>query len=249
MQEINNCMKSIFLSACILILSISINVNAQNLTLSHSGNDVSNNTLDINGTPSQEIKAIFNITNTSNSDINIKVKKRVNEDIDGTDNTFCLTSCFSPDVYESPDHYTVGAGQTTSSEVFYVQFYPNGMSGNAQISYEVFNVDNVDDKVTVTVNFNITPSSIYTDGMNASIRAFPNPAIGPKVNFNFSLPLGMLNPRLTVYNLLGVKVIEKELDTNIQEFELDISKLSKGIYLYSLDADNKRIITKKLIVR
>lgn len=242
-------MKSILSTSLLLILAMAFQAKAQNLTLSHSGNDVSNNVVNIDGAPSDEIKVIFSITNTSNSSINVKVKKRVNEDIEGADNTFCLTSCFSPDVYESPEHYTIGAGETTGSEVFYVQFYPNGLSGNAQISYEVFNVDNAEDKVTVTVNYNITPTGINNEKVNVNVKAFPNPTVGPFVNFSISLPSSVSKPKLVVYNLLGVKVAEKEIGTANQSIELDVSHLSKGIYLYSILSGNKMIITKKLIVR
>jgi hypothetical protein len=123
------------------------------------------------------------------------------------------------------------------------------MSGNAQISYEVFNVDNVEDKVTVTVNYNITPTGINDEILNVNVKAFPNPTAGSFVNFSILLPSSVSNPKLAIYNLLGVKVLEKEIDSANQNIELDISRFPKGIYLYSVFSENEILITKKLIVR
>jgi hypothetical protein len=235
-----------------LFIVISTNwfyASAQNLTLGNNDVNVSNGIVNIEGTPNDEIKVVFNITNSSASDINIKIKKRVNEDLVGSDNTFCLTSCFNPDVYESPEYYTIAAGETTGSDVFYVQFYPNGISGSAQITYEVFNIDNTEDKVAVTVNYNISPTGVTINELNPFINAYPNPVTGSRVNFNISIQSSISNPRLTIYNLLGVKVIQVELSSLNSDIEVDISKLSKGIYLYTLEGNNKNLVAKKLIIR
>jgi hypothetical protein len=242
-------MKRLLFTLVIIISANLFYAHAQNLTLSRNDVDVSNDVVNIEGTPNDEIKVVFNITNTSALDINIKIKKRVNEDIEGSDNTFCLTSCFNPDVTESPDPYTIAAGETTNNDVFYVQFYPNGISGNAQISYEVFNVDNNEEKVTVTVNYIITPTGVVVNELSSNIKAYPNPVTGSRINFNFSIQPSVSNPRLKVFNLLGVKVFEVELSYLNSDIEVDISKLSKGIYLYTLEGNSKNLITKKLIVR
>jgi len=80
------------------------------------------------------------------------------------------------------------------------------------------------------------------------VYAFPNPAI-VNVRFEFAnLPVGEY--RLTIYNILGVKVWNRQYFINGPRTEkIDISTLRKGTYLYSLTNDKgKTITTRRLIV-
>ncbi len=159
-----------FILSASLFLAIFLTANAQSLTLHHQGADVSNGEINIQGEPSdEEIKVVINITNTTSTPIDVKVKKNVRADIEGAINTFCLGNCFDPSVTESPVAYTLNGNTTTGYDDFYVQFFPNGNSGTAQIIYEVFDSNNPDDKVTVTVNFTIetfSPSFVLHHGEN-----------------------------------------------------------------------------------
>ncbi|WP_456424444.1 S8 family serine peptidase [Lutibacter sp.] len=70
---------------------------------------------------------------------------------------------------------------------------------------------------------------------------FPNPA---KNNINFKFPIGVENIEVNIYNLLGKKVFQKNIQKNNPT--ADISYLVKGIYMVQIEGDNS-IKTLKLL--
>lgn len=241
--------KSILLIIVLTMLG-ALSIKAQSLTLSYNGGDVSNGVIDVEGLASAaDIKVAFSITNTSESAISVKVKKNVRQDIEGSVNTFCFGACFPPETVESPDEYPIGAGATLGPDIFYVQLYPEGNSGVAQIVYEVFNVANPEDKVSITVNFTIQPTGIALNAKDIFLRAYPNPTLGEYVFVEYSLPNGVSKASFTLYNMLGVRVHGMAIENRSGKIEISTNSLPKGIYLYSIEANGNRLATKRLIVK
>ena len=84
--------------------------------------------------------------------------------------------------------------------------------------------------------------------LNPNLYAFPNPAIN-EVKFEFS-DLKRGNYDLKIFNILGLEVYaESHTVSGSKTVKIDISRLKKGTYLYSLvDDKGKAITTKRLIV-
>ncbi len=232
--------------------NVTVTVNfsfiSYSLMLFYNDIEVSNGEININETTSDdEIKVVINIKNNSEETINVKVRKNVRDDIEGAENTFCLGSCFDPTVTESPTSLTIEAGETTGSDDFYVLFLPHGNTGEAQIIFDVYNEEFTDDMVTVTVNFTITPTSINILKKEVSISAFPNPAFGTSLFINYNLPQ-LEKVFISIYNILGVQIFNESIINTSGKIEVDINSLPKGIYLYSLESNGRKLITKKLII-
>jgi hypothetical protein len=75
----------------------------------------------------------------------------------------------------------------------------------------------------------------------------PNPATSTTL-IKYSLPKNGTS-KLTVYNTLGKCVLTKKTDAKMGEnsYELNVSELASGIYIYSLEFEGKSI-SKRLIV-
>lgn len=119
----------------------------------------------------------------------------------------------------------------TTSKVAVAYMKPNGVNPKA-VFYTV-----------------IDPTSTMRTASNRpDIYAHPNPAISD-VRFEFS-NLKPSNYTLKIYNILGVVVKQASYQlSGFQTVKLDISKLRKGTYLYSLsDAKGKTIATRRLMV-
>jgi endonuclease I/chitodextrinase len=82
-----------------------------------------------------------------------------------------------------------------------------------------------------------------TAGLNTSdfntFKMYPNPTNGNKIYFNASQDI-----KVTIYNVLG-KLIQTE-NLNAHTNSMDISSLSKGVYILKINSENQ-FITKKLI--
>lgn len=81
-----------------------------------------------------------------------------------------------------------------------------------------------------------------------NVFAYPNPVIALARFEFFNLPPG--DYELSIYNLLGVPLIQKHYQINGNRTErIDVSDLRKGPYLYALkDERGNTIITKRLVV-
>ncbi|MEO0340258.1 MAG: T9SS type A sorting domain-containing protein, partial [Bacteroidota bacterium] len=87
-----------------------------------------------------------------------------------------------------------------------------------------------------------------TDEVKPGVYAFPNPAI-VNVRFEFA-NLNRGKYRLSIQNVLGVEVWHKDyiVDQNFIDL-VDVSFLSKGTYLYSLqDSDGNFLMTRRIVI-
>jgi len=124
-------------------------------------------------------------------------------------------------------------------------FYSNETTSKVAVAYMKPNGVNPE-AVYYTVS---DPSStMRTSNGRPDIYAYPNPAIND-VRFEFS-NLKPSEYSLKIYNILGVVVMEEKYPLNgFNTKKLDVSKLRKGTYLYSLsDAKGKTVATRRLMV-
>ena len=145
------------------------------------------------------------------------------------------------DITEGIDDPKIQVPQISQS----YHFYSNETTSKVAIAYMKPNGVN-----PTVVNYTVSdPSSTMRTASNRpDIYAYPNPAIND-VRFEFS----NLKPSeyvLKIYNILGVVVMEEKYELNgFKTVKLDVSKLRKGTYLYSLsDAKGKTIATRRLMV-
>lgn len=230
----------------IFLACLSFETAAQSLTLHYNGVDVSNAEITVNGLPTADyIKAIFLITNTTASTIDVMAKKRVIEELAGSYNTFCLGNCYPPEVNETTESFPISAGAITDNDDFYIEFLPEGNTGTSKIEYEVYNESNIDDKVTVIVNFNVSLTGINTFTSNASLNINSNSS---NTTVNYSLPNQSANSKLIITNILGVRQYELPVNEQSGRIELPTGNLPRGIYICSLQQEGRTVVAKKFIV-
>ncbi|MFK7808986.1 MAG: T9SS type A sorting domain-containing protein [Saprospiraceae bacterium] len=129
----------------------------------------------------------------------------------------------------------------------------NFFSNDAKEAIAEVTVDpETNDPISVTYKSNEvddpTSSMKYVDQGRADIFAYPNPAIND-VRFDFiNLPTDTYD--LKIYNILGVEVYSQEYSiTDRKTVKMDLSRMRKGTYLYSLvDSRGKPVTTKRLVV-
>jgi hypothetical protein len=152
---------------------------------------------------------------------------------------------------EAYNNYTVAASKGDN-------FRDNIEIINAQdISAGVYTV-NVTHKGTLQnglQNFSLIINGLKSESLSTldvdleenSILVFPNP-VNDDV-FKIKLDSNKFQKvKINIYNLIGVKEIEAK-SSNQNIIEMDVSNLSKGIYLLQIQDDNDMIIsTKKIIV-
>ncbi len=140
--------------------------------------------------------------------------------------------------------YREGAGTTTEQQLY--SFSDNVSTLNAhQISYRLKQIDyngtfsysNIIEVTVLPVRFSLSQN-------------YPNP-FNPSTLISFSIP-NRENVALDVYNLLGQKVtsiLNKEMEGGSYEINFDASKLSAGIYFYTLRAGSFTSTKKMMLLK
>ncbi|PLK43381.1 T9SS type A sorting domain-containing protein [Emticicia sp. TH156] len=77
---------------------------------------------------------------------------------------------------------------------------------------------------------------------------YPNPANDFAV-FDYSITGNLNNASMAFYNLLGNEIASFELDKSDRKLKVNTTNWDSGVYLYQLVVDNKKVVTKKLLVR
>ena len=72
------------------------------------------------------------------------------------------------------------------------------------------------------------------------------------INANYIMIEGLTtqssNTRVGLFNILGGKILDTELDNSTNTQEISINGLSKGIYIIELESASERL-TKKLLIQ
>lgn len=136
------------------------------------------------------------------------------------------------------------AGNGNSNTVNKYSFTDNEIV-SGKYSYRLKQLDN-DGRYSYSGIVNVELGNLPTEfslGQN-----YPNP-FNPSTTFTFDLPVES-HATLSVYNLLGEKVatlIDGIMKEGTHHVKFDGSNLTSGIYIYSLEAGNKKF-TKKMIL-
>lgn len=203
------------------------------------------------GEPDDDVMtARIDVKNNSAEDKDVKVKKHYAEGdvLANTINYFCWTACYGPDTYESPFPLTIGAGQVVQN--FFGDYNPSNVPGKSKITYVFFDMNNRDDSVAVTVEFNASPASVAeipAETVKFS-DAYPNPAVS-KVNVDYSIDAKFGKASIVISNMLGSKVEEISLTEPAGTARIMISDMLNGIYFYSLVVDGQVAGTGKFVVK
>ena len=110
------------------------------------------------------------------------------------------------------------------------------------------NYDNSDDCTSVIFKLVYDPTSIETTPVASKLRAYPNPA-SDNVTIEYAYAGNSNAVNLVIKNLVGATLYTKKLDVNGNKVKVDVSEYSSGIYFYSIEADGRPLVTKKLLVK
>ncbi len=244
-----------FLYTATLLLSAII-LHAQLIVLDTNENEITNDTITVYGTPNQDfIKVIMHLSNIGETNLHIAVRKIEISIVEGMSNNFCWNSfCYSDQVYDigdiNADPIVLEPDSTTADDDFYTELWLDGKEGLSTVIYEFYDINEVFETVSVTVNFNISSTTnILTRPLASESlgEASPNPARG-FTSIPFEISADGKNAQLVVRNLLGNIVHQQNLQLGNQKVRIDTSNLSNGIYIYSLVVDNQTLASKRLVV-
>ncbi|MFW5725508.1 MAG: T9SS type A sorting domain-containing protein [Bacteroidota bacterium] len=245
-------MKKLLHTLSILLLTV-FAAHSQVVLLDADGEDITNQTITVTGTTDESyIRANIFFSNSGDEDVEVWVRKHEVDLAPSHANTFCWVGfCFTPLVFEVDSPVVLASGESSTSDDFYTELYPEGASGTSQVMYEFYDDRDSFETVTVSIIYEVeTPTSAdYLSNTNQwrLEDARPNPARS-HTWINYQVPADARNASIVVRNLLGNPVINEDLSASENKLRLDTSRLSNGIYIYSLLIDNQVVQSKRLVV-
>jgi hypothetical protein len=236
----------------LIIILHSVLFFSQSLVILNKGYNVTNKEVSIEGNASDdEMTVFFKINNSSNEQVQVKVRKIENSVVPGSQNSFCLGVCYAPAVSESIFPYTIPAGESTRDSIFSVTYCPIGNAGKSVIKYEVFDILNPENnKVSVTVNFTGSPSSGIDEQITAkgTLLIYPNPCHLDQVTIQFSDTSIMRFDKIILSDISGI-VLDSFFNTDHSgNFLIDVHNYPNGLYFLSLIGEKGPLKTEKIII-
>lgn len=243
-------MKKIF---TLILMFATVCTFAQSLTVAYEGNAVNNgDTLEVivpqlNTT----VDYYLDLTNVTDNDVTMVVYKNELDMVAGASASLCIGgTCFPPTTTESNPiviaaHTTLS--HTTSADAFHLG-YKTTAAGTSYVMFSFTNYDNSDDCTSVVFKLVYDPTNIETIPVTSKLRAYPNPA-SDNVTVEYAVSGNANNVQLVIKNMLGATLYTKSLDVNGSKVRMDVSEYPAGIYFYSIEADGRPLVTKKLLVK
>ena len=225
-------MKKIFTLIFALVIAASC-AFAQSLTLTYEGNPVGNGDTielmvpELNST----VDYYLDVNNISDEDVTVRAYKEELGMVEGATVSLCFAGlCYPPTTSSSGT--TVIPAQSTlphSSDYGFHFSYKTPMAGTSFVRFVFANEDNYDDNASITFKL------VYPASDNVTIE--------------YAYSGNSDNVKLVVKNMLGTTLLTKKLDANGNKVKVDVSEYNAGIYFYSIEADGRPLITKKLLVK
>lgn len=243
-------MKKIF---TLILMLATVATFAQSLTVAYEGTAVNNgDTLEVvvpqlNTT----IDYYLDLTNVTDNDVNMVVYKNDLDLVAGASSSLCIGgTCFPPSTTES-NPFVIAAhttlSHTTSNDAFHLG-YKTPVAGTSYVMFTFSNYDNSDDCTSVVFKLVYDPTSVDVVSYATKMRAYPNPA-SDNVTVEYAVSGNANKVQLVVKNLLGATLYTRNLDVNANKVKMDVSEYPAGIYFYSIEADGRPLVTKKLLVK
>lgn len=245
-------MKKIF---TLILMLTTVAAFAQSLSVTYEGTPVNNgDTLEVivpqlNST----VEYYLDLTNVTDEDVTAVVYKSDLEMSEGASASLCVGgSCFPPTTTESnpfviPAHFTLSHTGDNPGNAFHLG-YKALVAGTSYVMFTFANYDNGDDYVSVTFKLVYDPTGVDMVSQVTKMRAYPNPA-SENVTVEYAVSGNAGKVQLVIKNMLGATLYTRSLDVNGSKVKMDVSEYPAGIYFYSIEADGRPLVTKKLLVK
>ncbi len=196
------------------------------------------------------------VKNLTNEPVSVLVKKEHVVIVEGTQNSFCWGSCYTPEVFVSPRPKTLEANAVSSENdlSFHHQIDPefssdpsNFIVGTSIVKYYAYPEFAEDQAVCIEVWFAYGADNVAESHHVSFGHAYPNPA-SSVVRFNYDLGT-TANVEARVYNLLGQEVMRQALNGLQGQVSFSVAELNEGIYFCNLIVDGQALKTEKFVVK
>jgi hypothetical protein len=195
------------------------------------------------------IESGLSVKNLTNETISASLRRRIitpPSSESGATLSTCFGSCVANNsMFPPPQEKIVEADALVESPVFHLNLLlvKNNYT-QATVEYKIYPTDSPEDVSTVTVTYDYNQQSGLDETINSK-----NDIIASQDGNNliFKYFFNEKNVLLELFNIVGNKIGEYPLNSD-GVFILP-EKLDKGIYIYTVKTNSKRLISKKITIQ
>lgn len=207
----------------------------------------------------EQLVSHMDVKNASNQQLTVTVTREIiSDNVAGFDERFCWGGiCYPNGTPQALQDEEMGPGEVIESSGFdgfsgYYEF--NGNEGLTTIRYCFLEVGNESNQTCVDIDYCVGDDCETlvgvdeNDGPGFELSSLsPNPVRGmSSIQYSFAKMPG--NASFVVYNMVGAKVKEVNLNNPNGVVLLDAADFENGAYFYSLVVDGNVMLTKRMIV-
>ena len=199
------------------------------------------------GTASSSIESSASLVNTAPYQIAVGVKRKILQDVAGSESFFCWDVCYLSQVDSSLGQLTIGPNDTLYN--FYGSYKGQGNPGLCIIEYCFFDIDYPADSVCYRANYYGGVTGIESlENSKEGAFLYPNPSQG-QVTLTYKTQ-NEGNYFFVMADAMGQIVRSQSLERGFSgELTLDLSTLANGFYTYQLWKNNTAVIIGKFALK
>ena len=185
------------------------------------------------------------VKNVNSGSLSVWCKKAYVHILPQSTNLFCWESCYNPLVMVSLKPIVIKSQEILNH--FDALYNSAGYSGDSRIRYVWFDGAKPTDSVGVEVVYRSRPMGLEESTMGSNeMVASPNPA---NTFVKLSFQPSSSPCKLVLHDLLGSKLLEKNIEGFNQEVTLNTSTFPDGIYFCMLESEGQVRVVKKIMIR
>jgi hypothetical protein len=199
---------------------------------------------------SGELVAEWGVQNIGDAFMEVRAKRVIVQNVQGSVNYFCWGVCFDETTSVSPLSVSQDMNPGDINNTFYAHYRPQNNPGEAIIQYCFFDAANSADETCQEVHYCVDCEQSVGEGNALNVElseVSPNPvrSIG---SISYSFQTAPENAKLVIYNMVGAIVKESVITAKNGIFLINSADFESGIYLYSIQMDGKASVMKKLVI-
>ncbi len=187
----------------------------------------------------------FDVYNSSNNTIDVKLQLDEVSMVAGAQSSFCWGAlCYGVGTYLSPLPATIPGTSIESS--FVSDYYPNNGVGISTLDYIFFDMNNVNDQVTVRIYYD-TQGTGLENPSGSNYLTVANSGQGGLIAISYNLK-NVASGEICMIDMLGNVVKKFPVRSNSGNIIISSSTFASGVYFVSLTGNGKSLANKKIVV-
>lgn len=212
---------------------------------------------DVSQTPLFEEEVFFNVFNATGSAMQIDMSREEITTVPRSKDYFLWNGVTTPETLAGSSPQTTAnaavsvAPRLVANKNFPIKVYlrSDSVGGVAIYKYSFTDVNDANNKGSFFVKWTVdNTTSLSKTQVKNEFSLYPNPATDI-TRISLEKPMVFKQQKVEIYNILGEEVQSTPITAGAQIIDINVSKLTSGVYFVNIIGGGNRVASKKMIVK